>query len=296
MRALVFICFCIFFKYSLAISNEDGRIINGHLTGNSNTKHQVSIREKILDDFYFGLGFLCGGSLISPNSVLTAAHCLLDSSESPINATALIVAMGNLVKNVRDNDTLVFNIKKYLVHPNYNRTTITFDIAYIFLDGKVPNDHPTIQPISLVDTKMPLGTVCEVTGWGYTEKDVPSDDLLAVDVRIIDINVCQIGYDGILKLTGQLCAGYMTGKRDACGGDSGGPLVCNGKLTGIVSFGVGCGSESKPGIYTDVLFFKTWIRRIAKNTGSSFSTKVSLLILPIISIVLLKNHIQIIML
>ncbi|XP_055841519.1 trypsin-2-like [Episyrphus balteatus] len=278
----IFFYFCVLLKFSSTFGNRDGKIFNGHLTGAANTKHQVSLREKVMDEFYFGLGFACGGSLISSNGVLTAAHCLRDSFNNPINASEMVVAMGNLVKNVRDNDTLVFNISKYVSHPNYNRTTITFDIAYILLDGKVPTGHPTIQPISLVDARMPVDTICEVTGWGYTEEEAPSDNLLAVDVRIIDINVCNQGYEGILKITGQLCAGYMSGQKDACSGDSGGPLVCDGKLTGIVSFGVGCGTENKPGIYTDVLYYRDWIHEVGGSGNHSSSNSVLLLLVTLL--------------
>lgn len=279
---------CLLLRFSKALENGDGKIFNGHLTGNANTKHQVSLRNKILDEFYFGLGFVCGGSLISPNGVLTAAHCLRDSFDNPVNASDMVVAMGNLVKNVRDNDTLVFNITKYVSHPQFNRTTIIFDIAYIFLDGKVPAEHAAVQPISLVDTKMPEDTVCEATGWGYTQEDVPSDDLLAVDVRILDINECNRGYEGILKITGQLCAGYMDGVRDACSGDSGGPLVCNGKLTGIISFGSGCGQANNPGIYTDVLYFRNWIREVSGTNSAGILLKNSSLLLLLFFISLIR--------
>lgn len=66
-------------------------------------------------------------------------------------------------------------------------------------------------------------------------------------------------FQGLIPL-GSFCAGSLDGSRDACFGDSGGGLICNGQITGIVSFGFGCGRRGFPGVYVDVSQFNHWIQ------------------------------------
>lgn len=74
-------------------------------------------------------------------------------------------------------------------------------------------------------------------------------------------------YKSLRLHDGQMCAGFSTGFKDACAGDSGGPFICHGKLAGIVSAGIKCGEMNKPGIYTDVYYYKPWISSILNSTG-----------------------------
>ncbi|XP_050329645.1 trypsin eta-like [Bactrocera neohumeralis] len=254
----------------------DGRIINGTVASFNETKHQVSIRRRLNDGYYFGTGHLCGGSLINSNVVLSAAHCFVnyDINNGTFRAPEdFIVVMGNLDRYERNNYTLVFDIEKIVYNVStFNLSTYESDIALAFLNDSVPANYTRAQPIQLNTEEVPDQTVCQVTGWGQTEEGYLSDVLLTVDVPIINDTACanDMNFSAGLIRVGMLCAGYPQGERDACGGDSGGPLVCNSSLAGIVSWGIGCAQPDLPGVYTNVSYWSKWIdEQISGNSGNS---------------------------
>jgi trypsin len=104
-----------------------------------------------------------------------------------------------------------------------------------------------------------------ISGWGSTNYSYSSSQLRAVQVPIVDRNVCNRLYQskaGLYVTEGEICAGYVkTGGKDACQGDSGGPLSIDGVQYGIVSMGLGCAESNAPGIYTDVSHFSNWITK-----------------------------------
>ncbi|KAK7919567.1 hypothetical protein WMY93_010851 [Mugilogobius chulae] len=110
----------------------------------------------------------------------------------------------------------------------------------------------------------PAGKECVISGWGATETQSFSSQLMNTNVYLISNEKCRAPhiYGNILD-DSMLCAGVLQGGIDACQGDSGGPLVCeqNGThfITGVVSWGDGCGQKNKPGVYTNVLKFNDWI-------------------------------------
>ncbi|XP_011185220.2 trypsin eta [Zeugodacus cucurbitae] len=256
----------------------NGRIINGTVASFNATKHQVSIRRRLNDGYYFGTGHLCGGSLISSDVVLSAAHCFVnyDINNGTFRPDSdFIVVMGNLDRFELNNYTLVFDIQKVVFNvSHFNLSTYESDIALVFLNGSVPTNYTRAQPIQINTKEVPDNTTCQVTGWGQTEEGYLSDVLLTVDVPIINETVCanNMKFGPGLIRQGMLCAGYTQGERDACSGDSGGPLVCNNKLAGIVSWGVGCAQPELPGVYTNVSYWAKWIEehtdvKSAANSG-----------------------------
>ncbi|XP_050099477.1 trypsin alpha-3-like [Anopheles aquasalis] len=244
-------------------SEPDGRIIGGFEAFPDDTRHQVSLRLKHLEDRQFGRGHICGGSLIGAKLVLTAAHCLMDSLGRPLGPQNYVIVGGGTERLTQTADTFTSPVRELLVHEAYDDELSRNDIALVKLSSAVPSDHPTLVVIALWEEAPVVGTRCQVSGWGTTIAGVQesTERLMAVNVTIVAMSSCNStdSYDGEL-VPGMMCAGEPGGGKDSCQGDSGGPLVCEGRLAGVVSFGYECGLENFPGVYSDVAYYREWIR------------------------------------
>ncbi|XP_017061539.1 trypsin-1 [Drosophila ficusphila] len=282
------------------LSVDTGRIINGTEATLGATRHQVGIRKALNDGYFFGTGHLCGGSLIRPNWVLTAAHCFVDQDiydGTFVPKEEFIVVMGNLDRYNRTN-TLTFTIEERVMQlEKFDLSTYDRDIALLKLNGSVPADHPTIRPISLNRDVVSEGVVCQVTGWGNREDGYISDILMTVDVPMISEEHCIQDSDlGHLIKAGMMCAGYLeVGEKDACSGDSGGPLVCQSQLAGVVSWGISCAQPRLPGVYTNVSYYYDWVlvNMGEDDTGGAMSAVAenpALLLFGLLVLKLLSSH------
>ncbi|XP_061576321.1 transmembrane protease serine 13a [Cololabis saira] len=204
---------------------------------------------------------VCGGVMIAPDFVLSAAHCFPSTALSPDNWKVY----GGAVS--LDQLPQPYLVKKIILNENYSSRTNDQDIALLKLTQPVTfNDK--VQPACLpaLAKEFPHGTHCWTSGFGTTEASsgVVSKDLMEVTVDIIDTRVCNSRwvYGGAVTRN-MLCAGKLEGGKDSCQGDSGGPLVCQGEsswyVTGITSWGAGCGKKNKPGVYTKVSSLLPWI-------------------------------------
>ncbi|KAK2575921.1 hypothetical protein KPH14_007284 [Odynerus spinipes] len=234
--------------------NFTGRIVNGTKASISQFPHQVSLRRT-----WSGTHF-CGGSVISKQLVLTAAHCMY-LSDAVIQPWTILVVGGEIQLNHATKTGQRRGVQAIVLHPKFNPTTFENDIA--ILELKFPFEFtPQLMPATLPMDQVPPGTICQVSGWGYPGEDntTVTNDLMYVDLPILSMDVCRNLLEGVSTLPpGIFCAGYIEGLKDACKGDSGGGMVCNGVLMGIVSAGEGCARPKLPGIYTEVLYYKHWI-------------------------------------
>ncbi|KRY35750.1 Neurotrypsin [Trichinella spiralis] len=208
---------------------------------------------------------LCGASIITPFHLISAAHCFEDVPDLSLYS----VVVGDWDTNAHDGTEQKFGIEYVSFVPGYENI-LKDDIAIIKLKSK--NDsgilfNKYVQPICLpnADAAYPAGMKCVISGWGSMGTQNPRR-LQAAEVPIMNPDTCTdpLVYGNLLSERA-FCAGYLQGHVDSCKGDSGGPFAClsDGKyyLFGVISWGDGCAQEYRPGVYTRVRDYLTWIKQ-----------------------------------
>ena len=265
-------------------ADDNEMIVGGHPADEGKYPWQVRIYSTMDDN----VGF-CGGSIIAPQWVLTAAHCLLDTQK-------VVVGFGSTDRT----KTTKIESEKVIVHPDYIKGEKA-DVGLIKLKRPIPDAPAVVVADPVVDNSVDVpGATVTVTGWGAiwdfqafqnsvdvmagrrsvsARKLLDQNELNAprklheVDIEVIDPGECKSVYKSLQVPAftvgdTEICATGPSGGKDSCFGDSGGPLVAPASnvargyvQVGIVSWGPQCGNPLYPGVYTRVSSFTDWINK-----------------------------------
>uniref|UniRef100_A0A1A9Z347 Peptidase S1 domain-containing protein n=1 Tax=Glossina pallidipes TaxID=7398 RepID=A0A1A9Z347_GLOPL len=210
-------------------SDIDFRIVGGEPVTNNQFPWQVAL---LYED-----SLVCGGSIISPDWVLTAAHCIFANVVFTVRAGS----------NSYQKNGQTRKAKRVIINKRFNIKTMDCDIALIRLRSPFTL-NTNVQPISVAKFTRKLPPKLVVSGWGLINETstTPSNDLMSVTISPVIRSECQKIYGKSTITKNMLCAAAP--KKDACIGDSGGPLFFGNEQFGIVSFGVGCARHGYPGV------------------------------------------------
>uniref|UniRef100_A0A182JP57 Apyrase n=1 Tax=Anopheles christyi TaxID=43041 RepID=A0A182JP57_9DIPT len=210
------------------------RVVGGTDAQPGSAPYQVSLQ---------GLfGHSCGGAIIDRDWILTAAHCV----QVPIKFAKVLVGT-----NLLNSGGQRYAVEKFFVHSRYNNPVFHNDIALVKLKTMIQYDD-LVQPIAYSEREIPVNATLTLTGWGRLSSTgkIPN--------KLQTINLTYLPYEECKRLhgnsdnvdIGHVCTLTKKGE-GACNGDSGGPLVYEGKLVGVVNFGIPC-AEGYPDAYARV--------------------------------------------
>ncbi|KAJ3652931.1 hypothetical protein Zmor_018854 [Zophobas morio] len=266
----IFLLGCVFLQIAYSqdakppIENTDSRIINGNLATPGQFPWQAALFFQGGPDSKF---WFCSGTIISPDWILTAAHCA-NEADSVLIYTAIIDISAEVEPTAIEN--------KFIIHENFSPDSLANDIALIRLTNSLTFDDG-VRSISLSSEEVKESVTVTISGWGKTRANDSSISPLLNYVNLVTISneECQKAYgDSELILPEMVCAATNPAPvQTPCNGDSGGPVVVdfdtdNPRHVAVISFVSDTGCESGlPSGYTRTASFLDWIKEKTKITA-----------------------------
>ncbi|XP_031330515.1 trypsin 3A1-like [Photinus pyralis] len=214
------------------------KVVGGTSTTIDKHPYQLSLRK--LDAHY------CGATLIAPKIALTAAHCLYNTRPE------IITVRGGSSYHKRGGQVL--QVAKICSHPKYSANSSDYDVSVLLLyETFSPKWKIRAIPAQVRGRDVAVGRMGMVAGWGQLSFNGPMpDEINVVRLPRIHHDDCARYYPEESVTDRMVCYGYQEGGKDVCYGDSGGAIMVGGRLSGISSWGYGCGFPRRPNVFTKV--------------------------------------------
>jgi secreted trypsin-like serine protease len=222
-------------------------------------------------EVHLGKSFLCTGTLVAPDWVMTAGHCGSITGSAVATPVSFPPALIDVyIGSNRAGQGEQVPVAEAIVSPDYIATQ-GYDITLVRL-SRASSHAPTLVAGAGETSSWAPGALETIAGWGATSEGGDTPDTLQVaQVPVTTDAYCADAYDEFEART-MLCAGYPQGGVDTCQGDSGGPLFGTTaagvrRLVGATSWGEGCARPGKPGVYARVAdaTLREWVRSVAPS-------------------------------